>query len=94
MFIVLVFSIHKNSQSAICTKFLKCSELVVLVMLTKKKMNKTYNPITVTSIFLLSMMLGGSSIVEDRQIVIAQANNTLNAPDKSRHRRRISTWSV
>ena len=29
------------------------------------------------------MMLGGSSIVEDRHIVIAQANNTLNAPDKS-----------
>lgn len=52
-------------------------------MLTKKKMNKTYNPITVTSIFLLSMMLGGSSIVEDRHIVIAKANNTLNAPDKS-----------
>jgi uncharacterized membrane protein YkoI len=50
-------------------------------MLTKKKIDQTYNLRTVTSIFLVSMMLAGISIVEDRHVVFAQANNTLNAPD-------------
>ena len=47
-------------------------------MLTKKKIDKIYNLRTVTSIFLLSMILTGISIVEDRHIVIARVNNTLN----------------
>jgi uncharacterized membrane protein YkoI len=51
-------------------------------MLTKKKIDQTYNLRTVTSIFLLSMILTGISLVENRHIVIAQANNTLNDPDK------------
>ena len=50
-------------------------------MLTKKGIKKVYNPKTVTSIFLVSMMLAGISTVEDRHVVFVQANNTLNAPD-------------
>ncbi|HKR72559.1 MAG TPA: PepSY domain-containing protein [Candidatus Nitrosocosmicus sp.] len=47
-------------------------------MFNKKNIEKTYKHKIVTSIILLTIMLVGISIVEDRHIAFAQVNNTQN----------------
>lgn len=74
----LLFGNTNEIHSASCTKFFKCSEINYLVMFNKKNIEKTYKPKIVTSIILLTIMLVGISIVEDRHIVFAQVNNTQN----------------
>lgn len=78
--IVLLSGIDMESHSVTCTKFLKCLELIVLMMFTNKNIKKQYKPKIVTSFVLLSIILASISMVEDRHIVYAQANNTKNTP--------------
>lgn len=79
--IVALSGIDMESHSVTCTKFLKCLELIVLMMFTNKNIKKLYKTKIVTSFVLLSIILASISMAEDRHIVYAQANNTKNTPE-------------
>jgi hypothetical protein len=55
--IVALSGIDMKSHSVTCTKFLKCLELIVLMMFTNKNIKKLYKPKIVTSFVLLSIIL-------------------------------------
>ncbi|MGD9534503.1 MAG: PepSY domain-containing protein [Candidatus Nitrosocosmicus sp.] len=78
--IVALLGIDMKSHSVTCTNFLKCLELIVLMMFTNKNIKKLFKTKIVTSFVLLSIILASISMVEDRHIVYAQANNTKNTP--------------